>query len=467
MNSLAHKSMALAVLCLVTTAMGGDGVPATYWVWHRTTRLTDTETTELDEQGVKFLYWQAGELTAKAAGWVWSRAPLNVSELAPKRRVIPTVRLESDVSDPFQPSSVVELRTMLRQTAAGGTALQIDYDCPDRLLDRYAETLAELRRDFPQLSITALAHWVRRAEWPRLAAAVSEVAPMFYDLQADPTGLPPLPPPLLDPDQFKDALDPWSRCGIRWRAGLPNFARLTVFDRTGLSRGQIANWMWPQLVFHRHLRAVQPTALGMTAFRVGENTKVARTSVLAGETVVSRTVDRKSLALASRQAMAAGADGIIYFRLPDGTDPAGRSLSDLGALQTSDDPRLELRPCGRDRVALRNVSKVDLPPRLTGARGDRDRGYALEIDAPVPIFREAVAGEFWRVTAHADPDSEKPRAVTIPLATRLTFWFSDLRAGQELRSGLLQFAPNAKLEAVRYRILDTATSNAWTSFVSP
>ncbi len=390
MPPLSHPSTAIAVLCMVTAAMGGDDVPSAFWVWHRATPLTASETAALGAQGVEVLYWQAGELTAKTTGWSWSRAPIEVSELAPNLRVIPTVRLESEVPDPFQPPHLVELRTMLRKIATRGPALQIDYDCPDRLLDRYAETLTELRRDFPQLSITALAHWVRRAEWPRLAAAVAEVAPMFYDLQSDPTGLPTLPPPLLDPDGFKDALDHWSHCGVRWRAGLPDFARLTVFDRTGLSRGQIANWKWSQLVFHRHLHAVQPTVLGMTAFRVGEDTRVARTVVMAGETVVSRTVDRESLALAGRRAMAAGADGIIYFRLPDGTDPAGRSLSDLAALQKSDEPRLELRLFGPDRVALRNVSKVDLPPRaVRPARRPRSRIRARDRRARAHISRSS------------------------------------------------------------------------------
>ena len=68
-----------------------------------------------------------------------------------------------------------------------------------------------------------------------------------------------------------------------------------------------------------------------------------------------------------------------------------------------------------------------------------------------------MAGGFWRVAAHADPETT-PVAVSVPLSTRLTFWFSGLRAGESIKSGLIQLAPNADLSEIRYRILpgDTA-----------
>jgi hypothetical protein len=52
-------------------------------------------------------------------------------------------------------------------------------------------------------------------------------------------------------------------------------------------------------------------------------------------------------------------------------------------------------------------------------------------------------------------------AVAVPLATRLTFWFSQLRAGAGLRTGLLQLAPGASLESVRYRVLHCADAAEW------
>jgi hypothetical protein len=95
--------------------------------------------------------------------------------------------------------------------------------------------------------------------------------------------------------------------------------------------------------------------------------------------------------------------------------------------------------------------------------GAGDRAYALEVDADAPIFREAEGGEFWRVAAHVSPD-KNPRPAGIPLATRLTFWFSHLRAGEVLRTGLVQLAPGVKLDQLRYRVLGTGENLSWRKF---
>jgi hypothetical protein len=315
----------------------------------------------------------------------------------------------------------------------------------------------------PHLSITALTHWPRLREFPALVRSVEEIAPMFYDMQGDPTGVSMAapPPPLLDPDQVGAALRTWSACPIPWRAGLPSFARLTVFDRTGLSRGQIPNWMWDDFCFHKNLRTLGPTRLGVTLFRADNDIHVARTPVARDEMVASRFVDRAVLAQVLQQAHDAGAVGAIFFRLADGTDPSGWSAEDLGQLASATLPRLLLRPSSDERLELVNDSAFDLPARLAGDKGDRDRGYALEMDASAPLFREALAGDFWRVTSHINPDAEKPVPVVVPLATRVTYWFSHLPAGSRLQTGLLQLAPGATLTQIRYRILNCEGATAW------
>jgi hypothetical protein len=341
--------------------------------------------------------------------------------------------------------------------------VQIDYDCPDRLLGDYAAALQTLRQSVPHLSITALAGWPRQEGFEALTRAVEEIAPMFYDLQRDPTGVNASapPPPLLDPEQVAAALRAWSACPIPWRAGLPSFARLTVFDRTGLSRGQIPNWAWEDFSFHKSLHTLAPTSLGVTLFRADADTRVAGTPIAKDEIVASRFCDRGALAKTVTLAREAGAAGVILFRLPDGTGPSGWSLGDLGRLALPARPNLILRATAGEQLALVNDSPFDLGPRLSGAKGNRDRGYALEIDATAALFREALAGDFWRVTSHARPEAREPAAVAVPLATRLTFWFSDLRAGSSLQTGLLQLAPGASLENLRYRVVGDDGAADW------
>jgi hypothetical protein len=115
------------------------------------------------------------------------------------------------------------------------------------------------------------------------------------------------------------------------------------------------------------------------------------------------------------------------------------------------------------QLELTNISDSDLPPRFLDETGAGDRAYALEVDADAPIFREAEGGEFWRVAAHVSPD-KNPRPAGIPLATRLTFWFSHLRAGEVLRTGLVQLAPGVKLDQLRYRVLGTGDNLSWRKF---
>ena len=190
--------------------------------------------------------------------------------------------------------------------------------------------------------------------------------------------------------------------------------------------------------------------------------RIVNTPLAAGEIVAARWPDRGALRKAVASAKAAGASGVIYFRLPDEGDASGWSLRQIGAIISGEEarPALDLHKTPEGKLTLINESHADLEPRLSGTNGDRDRGYALEIDAASPIWRESVEGDFWRVTAHINPDS-KPTPVPVLLATRLTFWFSRLRAGESVTTGLLQLAPGASFEALRWRVLGDNDEPAW------
>jgi hypothetical protein len=452
----------LAFVLFTAAGWGGDSFERAFWVWHRAQPLTTEEKDALAKQDVRTLYWSVGELQNRRGAWQWKSAPLKLDGFATGFHVVPVVRLTTEERAPFAAEGMPGLTAALKGVANAGE-LQIDFDCPDRSLESYAVALTHLRRTVPHLSITALTHWPAVRGFASLVGSVEEVAPMFYDMQGDPTGVSvdAPPPPILDPESVTKALQAWSTCPTPWRAGLPTFARLTVFDRTGLSRGQIPNWSWDDFCFHKSLRTLGPTRLGVTLLRADHDIRVARTPVAQEEIVASRSVDRAALAKVFAEARAAGATGTIFFRLADETDPSGLSLADLGALASAEPPRLILRPAEDERLELVNESEHDLPARLSGTKGELDRGYALEIDAPSALFRDALAGDFWRVASHINPDTDTPKAVAVPLATRLTFWFSHLPARSRLQTGLLQIAPGATYAQIRYRILNCDGASAW------
>jgi hypothetical protein len=284
---------------------------------------------------------------------------------------------------------------------------------------------------------------------------------MLYDFEPDPTVEGASPLPLLVPEKLERSLEEWSHCRITWRAGLPSFARVTLFDPSGKSRGHIREWSWDDLCFNESFATLRPTALGVTLFKATIATRVTNTPVKVDQLLAVRWPDRAGLIRVIDQVRKTSAHGLVFFRLPDSTAPSGWSLRQLGHLDAT--PHLVLRQAGTPaQLELVNESDADLEPRLSSAKskGDLDRGYALELDTPAAVFRDVQEGDFWRVLGHVDPDGAR-RAVAVPLATRLTFWFSHLRARQSLRTGVIQLAPSANLDQIRYRIRNAPGDSEW------
>jgi len=152
----------------------------------------------------------------------------------------------------------------------------------------------------------------------------------------------------------------------------------------------------------------------------------------------------------------AGARGIVFFRLPDSTASSGWSLHQLGHLETGS--RLILRkPADSETLELSNVGDGDLKPHFAMNAANAG-GYALELETATPIFREAQRGDFASVDAFAD---EKPAQV--PFAKRVRFQFAQLRAKENLRTGLIQLAPGADFRQTRYRVLNVEGGSSWKS----
>ena len=432
-----------------------------FWVWQRSEPLSDSERAELSAQGVHAIYWQIGELENVGEAWRWKARFSFPGSSASGLRFVPVVRLESLERSPFSKRSIESLLGALAGAAKGAEELQLDYDAPDRLIAEYAAALKKIHTLVPKLSITALPHWARGSALNVLEGSVDELAPMLYDFEPDPIVEGAAPLPLLDPEKLEAWLADWSKCKTGWRAGLPAFARVTLFDPNGKSRGHVREWNWDDLCFNKSLAPLQPTALGLTLFKAQASTRITNTPVKTEQRVAVRWPDRAALIRVIEQVRKTNARGVVFFRLPDSSAPSGWSLRQLGHLDAA--PHLIFRKAeASQQLELVNESDADLEPRLAGAndKGGLERGYALEVDAPAAVFRDAHEGDFWRVIGHVDPDGARQPVVT-PLATRLTFWFSHLRARQSLRTGVIQLAPGAAFSQIRYRVLSVPANSEW------
>ena len=444
--------------CAFVLAGFARGEDTAFWIWGKRPAIPPAQREELLRQGTRTLYRQAATVDGKNLPEATMARLAEFAADAKDFTVVPVIRVESrDVptADYFR-----KLRAAL--PVLQSERLQIDFDCPDRLLGDYAALLRELRSTWPRLGITALAHWPLVKDFPELARSSGEICPMFYDLQRDPTGVSAEtpPPPLLDPAQVLPILERWKECPAPWRAGLPAFTRVTVFDKTGLSRGQIFGWEWPEVVFNQQLRSAKAGALGVQLLRVAAPTRIARRALEKDEWLAVRQTDPEALATCRSAAAKAGAIGIVFFRLPDAEDDSTISLRSLAA-GDGQAPKMHAWISG-GALVLENRGAADLAPRLAGERHDRDRGHTLEVDAPAAYFREAEPGDFHRVTAHVSPESE-PRIAPVHAATRITFWVSHLDAGASLRSGLFQLAPHADARRIRWRF----GGGEWQPLTSP
>lgn len=432
-----------------------------FWVWQRNEPLSEAERAELSAQGVLTIYWQVGELENVGEAWRWKARFTLPRADSGELRFVPVVRLESRGRSPFSKGSIESLLGALAAVTKGADELQLDYDAPDRLVDEYAMALKKVHALVPRLSITALPGWSRDQVLRVLERSVDELLPMLYDFEPDPTVEGAAPLPLLVPEKLEGSLAEWSHCQIVWRAGLPSFARVTLFDPSGKSRGHVREWNWDDLCFNKSLATLRPTTLGVAVFKARAATRITNTPVKVDQLLAVRWPDRSGLIRVIDQAKNARARGLVFFRLPDSSAPSGWSLRQLGHLEAR--PQLILRKAGTPpQLELVNESDADLEPRLSSANDkvDLDRGYALEMDAPAAVFRDAQEGDFWRMVGQVNPDDAR-RAVAIPLATHLTFWFSNLRARQWLRTGMIQLAPGATFDQIRYRVRNGPGDSAW------
>ena len=448
----------------------GADEPAAWWVWHRTGAPQAEEMAVWREQGVGSLFWHLADFAPSpdgggSGGWRWR--PLAQPEARQEIDMVPVVRIHPHASFFEQVVGEDQGRRFFGGSDGDGLAawrgfpeVQFDFDCPTRLLEEYAGFVRQVRGRVwewapeQRVSVTALAGWIDAEGLAALAAEVDALFPMFYDLDADRAEdvrsgrwLP-----------FADAavhgrwIRKWAACPVPWVAGLPNFARVSVFGEEGGLRGHLRSWQWDELVFHPDLRVDEDAvpAPGVLALRVERSGSLAGVEIAAGDRVVVRRPDLGVLRDLQGQAVAAGARGVCWFRLPGRGGPDAWSVSQI---VRGGDPELELIRQDDGRLRLGNRGDGDLPPRFKGRDGTGDRGWKLEIDvSEAGGFAGASPGEFVRMAAHAEPEVEGAARVHPTEARRLTFWFSHLPAGEEILTGVIALTNIDGETRIRWRV---------------
>jgi hypothetical protein len=447
----------ISAVLLVGLAALSRGSPTSFWVWQRSTVLSSDEKAEIERFGVRDLYWQIGTITPQGDSWKWTeRFPADFDSMRKEKsglHLVPVVRLEPPPRWSFSTASTQSLENLLSQIAKsmGSRELQIDYEAPDRSIPAYLRFLQQLKAQRSwRLSVTALAHWSKYT--PQLVGLVDEITPMFYDLDPGRESLRDgRLANLTDPISAETELDDWKKCPIPWKAGLPNFSRVTVIDVGGASRGHLRSWAWDDVWFSPILEPLAPTTDGQTIFSVLSSGILGVTPLRAGEKVIVRYPDLAQLKQLADKSEQAGSQGVIYFRLADGTDMSGFAVSDL----LGEAPEIvTVLPFSADSITL--ASNKTLMPVVTP---NRLRGYALAVKTDGEGWREAVPGQFASISL--DPAGTAPAPIDLGLGTTMLYFrFSALQAGGTLKTGLLQHAPK---ERVRWSVEGVNPEPLWHS----
>ncbi|WP_193214262.1 DUF3142 domain-containing protein [Luteolibacter marinus] len=418
---LAATLLALAACREQPAAVTADRTPA-FWIWHRSSALSSAEQTRLDQAGSQRIYRQVGEFGWSDDGWS-ARAVCPAAVVAGSPDTIPVVRLDPGPAVMERADAAASLAKWIRFHfgEAVPDRLQIDHDCPARLLGRYAEFLSELRAELKlrELSVTALASWIESPALPRLGKATDELVPMFYDLSADPPrdiaagkALP------MAGDDGKRWIGRWKSCPAAWRAGLPNFERLSLFAGDGSLVGHLRDWS-PETLAGSPVLVAVPGFAGGAAYRVKEDARYHGTALAAGQLLVWRAPDDAALVDLVRSSFDAGARGIVWFALPGPGLRAVHTPPHLAALARGEIPAPSLEAMRRDdgSVVLRNKGPGDLAIQ-PGAELHR-----LEITAGRPgAFSAAGPGEF----------AARQSALPVNFSKNIILTFTKLDVGSEI-----------------------------------
>jgi hypothetical protein len=359
------------------------------WYWHTPFRVTDAERAELRKMGVTTLYVRAGTFTTDGR-----RAKV----VLPQRWETKPGRLRVVLTLNFDPGLVshleeIPLRSLaadvgvgidgaLDQAKAAGIeaeGVQLDVDCPTRLLPRYAELLRAIRPHVPgSFSITALPTWLASDEVAEVADAVDFLVPQFYegrtgrtvaDLQ-----------PVSDAGSIRRGLARLKRLGRPCYVGIAAYGHAMLYDRAGrlaamyrgLGPGDALRH--PSLRFEAGgplgesgedrlvLRAVHPDANGQ-----GAGFRIAYT--LPTPEMVRRQMD------AFRASRPANALGMILYRFPEPGEAMALPLPSVRAALAGEAPKPSLRV----RVATRAVPWAAIGASAPLRRTPRDVSLVAEI----------------------------------------------------------------------------------------
>ncbi|MGV3617724.1 MAG: DUF3142 domain-containing protein [Fimbriimonas sp.] len=456
------------------------------WYWHTPFRVEAAEKQLLDEIGVRTLYVRGGTFTtdgkrailAFPQRWEGSTRGLDAvltlnfdGGLVSHLEEIPAEALARDVAKGIRQATEAAAKVGVRFKG-----VQLDIDCPTRVLPRYAELLRAVRPHVKgSFSITALPTWITSSKLEEVADAVDFIVPQFYEGRTGRT-LDDLQP-VSDAAALRKGLDRLGRMGRPFHAGLAAYGHAMLFTREGRLTAMYRGLSPEDAMRHPSLRFEAAGPLGdsgedrlvMRALRPdangrGQGYQIAYTLPTAA--MVRRQIQ------AFREARPANARGFILYRFPEPEEAMALPLRSVRSAfrpepaKPSLDVKLESKAVpwaliGKDAeggvardltvkaVATGEVGTAATPGAVT---------VVVELDRPG--VEGAAPGDFdevrlGRVEADGTLRTASPARANAVMLTR-----HHLLPGQRLRSGAIEIGSDgAKRARLRWTVKPTGTGD--------
>ncbi len=469
------------------------------WYWQIPFHLEQDEVKVLANMGVRQLFVIAGtfqfahshlQLTLPQIWDIPPGAPdvtlvFHIdSTLVRQFEKVPTRDLADSMRLPIQ-------QEVARAARAGARVrgVQIDMDCPTRLLNRYSDLLKNLQGvsgPGGQLSATALSTWYSSKSIGTLAAAVNFLVPQYYEAQ--------LPsksgdsPAISDVSRLKARLKRAGDTGMPFWAGLPAYGHALLYDDSGKLRGLYHELPLSDAFIHpafqleksgRILANGSIAAINDTGLPPGtlENGALFRAihADRSGKgngwkllyTIPTPELLRKELDIVNAD-RPDNCVGVLLFRYPQPgellslplvtVEAAIRGKPSVPDLSVKLSLQRAAMEAAEAHMPLNNLpQELTLRVTNTGNANAMPTADAIEVvlDCETPGVLEADAGQFDTMeTWFAPPDGSSPVRCAMPRANRIRLLRHGIYPGQTIRAGSIRVA--AQSVQVHWSVLDTA-----------
>jgi len=259
------------------------------WYWHSPFALSAPDRELLESAGIRTIYVRTGTFTTDGKN-VLLMLPQRWESKADGLSIVAVFNFDPGLLRHFSQLPVEPMARDMASRIAKSIAdassqgievkgVQLDIDCPTRLLPKYGDLLHMVRRSlrtlFPgvwSFSATALPTWLSSPDFDLVAKQVDFVAPQFYEGRVGRTLS--TVKPVSDPLALQAGLRRLGRLGVPYYAGLPAYGHAMLFDQDGRLASMYRGLSAEDALRHQALRFESTTPMDEQGRRAAAETYI-------------------------------------------------------------------------------------------------------------------------------------------------------------------------------------------------